>query len=168
MKFEKFNEIAELVGIVAIVASLVFVGLQMQQSHKIALSDNYLQKVANQIAANDAIAEHPDVFLRGNAGEDLSPEEMAIYTSQVGNLANITWHIIEVGREMGQDDWADVDVVEFALYLHENPGAYAVWLQREEDLARYRALVNPVPTEAQDWIDTVHAAMAKIEEDQKP
>lgn len=39
MKFNEWNEIAELVGIVAIVASLVFVGLQMRQDHILARSD---------------------------------------------------------------------------------------------------------------------------------
>ena len=39
MKFAQWNEIAELVGIVAIVASLVFVGLQMRQDHVFARSD---------------------------------------------------------------------------------------------------------------------------------
>ena len=38
MKFREWNEIAELVGIAAIVASLVFVGLQMRQDHVIARS----------------------------------------------------------------------------------------------------------------------------------
>ena len=36
VKFKEWNEIAELVGIAAIVASLVFVGLQMRQDHTIA------------------------------------------------------------------------------------------------------------------------------------
>lgn len=39
MKFREWNEIAELVGIIAIVASLVFVGLQMRQDHIIARSE---------------------------------------------------------------------------------------------------------------------------------
>jgi hypothetical protein len=151
MSFKKFNEIAELLGIVAIVASLIFVGLQMQQSHKIAISDQYLQMVANQIAADDAIAAHADVFVRGNAGEELSPQEMAIFAGQVRNLADITWHMIEVDREMGHDEWVETDVVEFALYLYNNPGAYEVWLRREEDMDRYRTLVS-----------------SEIEEDQRP
>ena len=101
MEFKKFNEVAELVGIVAIVASLVFVGLQMQQSQKLALSDNYLQMVANQIAANEAIAAHPGVFLRGNAAENLNPDEMVIFEGQVGNFAAMSWHVTEWDREMG-------------------------------------------------------------------
>ena len=39
MKFREWNEIAELVGIAAIVASLVFVGLQMRQDHVFARSE---------------------------------------------------------------------------------------------------------------------------------
>lgn len=39
MKFKVWNEIAELIGIAAIVASLVFVGLQMRQDHVIARSE---------------------------------------------------------------------------------------------------------------------------------
>lgn len=167
MEFKKFNEIAELVGIVAIVASLVFVGLQMQQSHKLALSDNYLQMVANVIAANEAIANHPDIFVQGNAAEELSPAEVAIFEGQVGNLASMTWHLVEWDREMGKEVWAETDVVEFALYLQRNPGAYEVWLRREEDLDRYRALVNPKDKSAQVWMDLVHRAMAKVENDQK-
>jgi hypothetical protein len=39
MKFKQWNEIAELVGIAAVVASLVFVGLQMRQDHVFARSE---------------------------------------------------------------------------------------------------------------------------------
>jgi len=39
MKFKEWNEIAELVGIAAIVALLVFVGLQMRQDHVFARSE---------------------------------------------------------------------------------------------------------------------------------
>ena len=41
MKFADWKGIAEHVGIVAIVASLLFVGLQLKQSHEIALATQY-------------------------------------------------------------------------------------------------------------------------------
>ena len=41
MRFTEWKEIAELVGLVAIVASLVFVGLQLKQSQEIALATQY-------------------------------------------------------------------------------------------------------------------------------
>jgi len=41
MKFSDWKGIAELIGIIAIVASLLFVGLQLKQSHEIALATQY-------------------------------------------------------------------------------------------------------------------------------
>ena len=41
MDFSRWKEIAELVGLAAIIASLVFVGLQLKQSQEIALANQY-------------------------------------------------------------------------------------------------------------------------------
>jgi len=41
VKFTDWKELAELIGIVAIVASLLFVGLQLKQGHEIALATQY-------------------------------------------------------------------------------------------------------------------------------
>lgn len=41
MKFSQWKDIAELIGLVAIVASLIFVGLQLKQSQEIALATQY-------------------------------------------------------------------------------------------------------------------------------
>lgn len=80
MKFEQWNEIAELVGTDAVVASLIFVGLQLQQTQqqlqqdqKIATAEMNSSYVANLIESNNAIADNIDVWLRGNAGEELGP-----------------------------------------------------------------------------------------------
>jgi hypothetical protein len=41
MKFNDWKNVAELIGIAAIVASLIFVGLQLKQSQEIAIADQY-------------------------------------------------------------------------------------------------------------------------------
>ena len=41
MASNQWKELADLVGTGAIVASLIFVGLQMRQSHEIAIADQY-------------------------------------------------------------------------------------------------------------------------------
>lgn len=46
MKAEDWKSVAELVGIAAIVASLVFVGLQMRQSQDIAIAQQYQDRAA--------------------------------------------------------------------------------------------------------------------------
>jgi len=41
LRTENWKDIAELIGIAAIVVSLIFVGFQMKQSHEIALAEQY-------------------------------------------------------------------------------------------------------------------------------
>ena len=46
MKTSNWKDIAELFGVASIVASLIFVGLQLKQSQKIAIADVYQQQAA--------------------------------------------------------------------------------------------------------------------------
>ena len=59
MKNTDWKDIAELVGIAAIVASLVFVGLELRQSQAIALSEAYQQRTAIEISNASAFAGVP-------------------------------------------------------------------------------------------------------------
>jgi len=83
MKLDALKEVAELVGIAAIVASLVFVGLQLRQAQEIAIADQYqersnaavdwysarmqsdtsLESVARRLSANDAAGSVSGVFV---------------------------------------------------------------------------------------------------------
>jgi len=49
MNSTNWKDIAELVGITAIVASLVFVGLELRQSHQIAIAAEYQERVATVV-----------------------------------------------------------------------------------------------------------------------
>tara|TARA_B110000444_G_scaffold91401_1_gene86349 strand:- start:162 stop:656 length:495 start_codon:yes stop_codon:yes gene_type:complete len=40
----KYSELFQIVGVIGLIASLIFVGLEMRQSHKIALSDQHLAR----------------------------------------------------------------------------------------------------------------------------
>lgn len=59
MQFAKWKDIAELVGLVAIVASLVFVGLQLRQSQEIALSQTHSERSGAVIGQIMSVAENP-------------------------------------------------------------------------------------------------------------
>ena len=49
MNYERWKDIADLIGTVAIVASLIFVGLELKQSRQIAVADVYQQRTAMNI-----------------------------------------------------------------------------------------------------------------------
>ena len=59
MKETGWKDIVELIGIVAIVASLIFVGLQLKQSHEIASSQIYQERTSTTVAAAIAVATNP-------------------------------------------------------------------------------------------------------------
>ena len=75
MKFQNWKETAELVGLAASVASLVFVGLQMRQTGEIARSQIYSNQLANALTAYSAISDHPDIWVRGKRGDELDPAD---------------------------------------------------------------------------------------------
>ena len=56
-----WKDTAELIGIVAIVASLVFVGLQMKQSQEIAIATQYQERTAITIETMSVRSQMPDI-----------------------------------------------------------------------------------------------------------
>jgi hypothetical protein len=66
MKPSSWREVAELIGVAAIVASLLFVGLELRQSREIAISEAYQMRAATEVSHGAAIASVPG-FISGLA-----------------------------------------------------------------------------------------------------
>ena len=62
MNTTNWKDLAELIGIAAIAASLVFVGLQMKQSHEIALAEIYQARTSTVVEATAAMASNPYIL----------------------------------------------------------------------------------------------------------
>ena len=80
MTSSKLRDWLELVGIVAVVASLVFVGIEIRQSARAALEDSFVGDLDTIIGVEELVVEHADVWLRGCRGEDLSEMDQMQYT----------------------------------------------------------------------------------------
>lgn len=93
MQTRDWKDVAELVGIAAIVASLIFVGLQMRQDHKIAQAQANLEGAATYIEMSALILEYEDIWMRGLYDEELSPIERARF-EQIAR----TWHLRRVNQ----------------------------------------------------------------------
>ena len=81
MNSEKLYDWLQLVGMAAIVVSLIFVGLQLRQSEHAAQSDLSQSSVIVGVEISTLMAEHSDIWLRACAGEELSPPEQFIANS---------------------------------------------------------------------------------------
>jgi len=78
MNSERLHDWLQFVGMAAIVASLVFVGLQLRQSENAAMADLTESSVTRGVEMSALIAEYSDVWLRACAGQELSPPERLI------------------------------------------------------------------------------------------
>ncbi len=105
MKTRDWKDAAELVGIAAIVASLIFVGLQMKQAQEIGNAERRLSVVANNIELHNAINEYADIWLRGKAGDEMDRSEAVIFENLV--ITKHEYHQFQsnaarkLGSEMG-------------------------------------------------------------------
>ncbi len=86
MKTASWKDIAELFGIAAIVASLIFVGLQMKQTKEIALSTAYQARATASMELRLAPTESPEFLsaitklLTGDT-QDLTPDQITYLRS---------------------------------------------------------------------------------------
>jgi len=171
MKFERWNEIAELVGTVAVVASLIFVGVQLhqtgqqlEQAENIALTEMNSTYVANVIDINNAVIQNMDIWLRGNTGEELSSAEQRIHARLVHMANEKAYFSVQALRRFGNDEGAEHDAAVFAGFLYENPGARLAWRDREQRLASYRGMVQPVEQSPSGWVELIESNLAVFEE----
>lgn len=80
MNSTRLKDWLEVIGIFAVFASLIFVGLQMRQTHKISLSQAYQSRTSAAAEWNSALAANPAALsaLRkaaNGAENDISDEE---------------------------------------------------------------------------------------------
>ena len=78
MSKSNWKDTLELIGIAAIVASLVFVGLELQHGQRIAQADQQHQQIEREFLLTNLIADHANLIARMNNGEDLDEEELIL------------------------------------------------------------------------------------------
>ena len=143
MDSAKLNDWMQVVGIFAVVVSLLFVGLQMRQSQSIAMSEGALANAANSIDKNAAIRENSDIWLRGNAGEELDEDDEIVFQSVVRAALVADFMEITRLRRVGADDIADTLTADFSSFLFEHPGARKTWTEDRQTATKYRSLLVP-------------------------
>ena len=153
--------VAELVGIVAIVGSLLFVGIQLRQEQTIAFAEINQSAVESYVSIDTSIAEHAGVFVRSNAGGELTDEEALIINRIVHSL-----HIkfrLEASMRTSLGDSDRMAPKLFAMFLHANPGALRVWRELSENEEEQYLLLSGGSIYISDFRAEVLDALARLE-----
>ena len=163
MKKTDWKDTAELVGIAAIVASLIFVGLQMKQAQEIAYSELDVSLLGIQAESTNLISTNSDVWVRGNAGEELSSAEAAVFNNLVA-LLNTRWFVeYRHATQLGRTDIAETIKYAWSAFLYQNPGARQVWQAREENLNKFRVILLTEGNKWTFWRDSINADLARLD-----
>lgn len=156
------KDVAELLGLVAIVASLVFVGMQLQQEQEIAIAEGYSSYFSSRIEVANSVKDNVSIWERGVAGDELEAEEAAMFAllvfqvNESGVQGYLHTQLVE--GEIG----AEFIVQEFARFLYHNPGARKVWVTRTEFFEDHRHLmIDDYISES--WGAAVLSNLAKLD-----
>ena len=166
MNFKEWNEIAELIGIAAVVASLIFVGLQMKQAQEIGNAERRMMRITNEIELQNAINEHAAIWVRGLSGQELSETETVIFENLVLTKSSYHQHLSGAAQNLGADYGEQAQVREIALFLYANPSARAVWIAKTKHSYGANPLLVTVPRPNLHFSDQVLSALATLDEAQ--
>lgn len=166
MEKEKLRDFAELIGIAAIVASLIFVGIQLKQEQEIAIVDTFSSVAETEINLSIKVGENIRVWRKGLEGEDLTEEEMGMFLGLAAAVESqyqrnyIRWFRIGPGDP-------DVIASEFAYALYIFPGLRDLF----EDRLKFEAVRDEARRfdgDRSPWDENVLSYLSKFEADNPP
>ncbi len=146
MRDSGWKAIAELVGISAIVVSLVFVGVEVQQSQQIALAARQHEQMERELAVHYLIAENIPLMQKMNSGERLSEEEQILSNRLVRTLKIV--YFFSYSQAVFLDSpGQDAPIRALTIILHENPGLKTHWRKRRQKMnATNRSMTGRAPS----------------------
>ena len=79
MNSQQLNDWIQVIGIFGVMASLIFVGVQLRQDREHAMAQTFVDTAASFIDVSDLVISNADVWVRALDGEELSAEERLIF-----------------------------------------------------------------------------------------
>ena len=163
MTKQDWKNLAELIGILAIVASLIFVGLQMKQAQEIAYSELDGALLSVQAETANLIASNSEIWVKGNAGGELTDQQAAVFLQLIG-LINTRWFVeYRHSAQLGRTDVAETILHDWSAFLYQNPGARRVWQAREENLNKFRDILLTEGNKWTFWRDSINADLTRLD-----
>jgi hypothetical protein len=159
----KWKEIAELVGISAIVASLIFVGVQLKQDRDLAIAEASIASFSHMLEIRDQQFEYIEIWNSGNAGLELTADQRAIYR---GLIVGAHQSAFMVWSSLDRAGLASVEfaVSDFAGFLYRNPAARLEWETHVNEIGSFRELPGEDFQRNTNWEDSVRKRIKEIGE----
>ena len=164
LKNSNWKGIAELVGIAAIVASLIFVGMQVRQDGQIAQADRLATQQILDLEIARFIDERRDVWRKGLAGEELSQDDQISFDviayalfRQQANENRMAYFLSGILAENG--------VRSYSLFVHQNPGLRA-WFDELVEIRTYTDRAYGLPDDIKYYPRIVSEQLRYLDENE--
>jgi hypothetical protein len=137
-----WKDTVELLGIAAIVASLIFVGLELRQAQRIACAEQEGAQIPDFMAVNALISSNSELISKLNQGRALTETEMIVANSLDESLWQ-TWFFAHRRAFYLEHPGVDAPAWGLAVTHYENPGLRALWESRRQLRNRQSAVRPP-------------------------
>jgi len=136
-RFRYWRLALEMVGIVSIVASLVFLGLQMRQTHEIALATLYQMRAdsARELTKTQLESEVlRDARLKADAGAELTPHDLFVLNSADFLSFNHfeSSHFLYQQGLLSDEHW-ESDLRAIGAMMEGNPDLQDYWREHKNE-----------------------------------
>jgi len=138
------RDVVEIIGVISIVISLFFVGLQMRQEQNLFQSGNAISVLETLIERNNSVIANSELWVAGNRGDDLSVADFVSYERMINSYNEVTFQTFLSAQVSGASPGGGLPAIaEFADFLATNPGAFKVWNDRENRISENFARILP-------------------------
>ena len=157
---------AELVGLAAIVASLIFISLQMKQDREIAEAQAYADASAVLTELNQFIENNKEVWMKGLDGAELSLEDNLTFRALCrANFLRKIAHWERAKRlDIGNPDFI---AQSFAFEIHVYPGLRRYFEEVIESFEEQRSAFGHTRSN-EGFTSAVEASLAELDRNPPP
>jgi len=168
MKSRDWKDIAELIGITAIVASLLFVGFQIQQDQNIAIVEtrSAITESAQTIAG--LVQNNSEIWRRGLDGEKLDADDEIAFMAMVRAVRTHYFNLDIRWERFGHRDSQEVARrYAYALYIH--PGLRNAFARNTEFVKQRNQAFKIRAREVVDGFgDSIKSNLKQLDKDVPP
>ena len=159
MDSNKVNDWLQIFGMFGIIASLIFVGLQLKQADEIATMETFDRAAEHRRDLFTLIAENADVWQRGCVGEELSASDHVVFMNIYRVYLNsnyASWKSERIDSASGADPRYLPEA--YAANIHRFPGIRAAYESRKQWVEQGFTYSDP------DSIEYVRSVQARLDE----
>jgi hypothetical protein len=167
MDSAKLNDWMQIIGLFAVVASLIFLALQMRQDRELAVVDSASIRAAAVAELADVITDNRELWVSGLYGDELSPSDLAAFHAMIESVESYYYALSvrvrgNASELMPAASGNSESTYAYALYSHQ--GLRRAWEQQMEHVRARDIAANTIdPGTA--FRERVNAKLDELDDD---